>query len=66
MRDDPATRVDEAHMFEPHYDQHVWLYRDNPSGVLAQFNPRVSCAHHKGPAMAMNHDAPAESGSMSH
>jgi hypothetical protein len=55
MRDDPATAVDEAHMFEPHYDQHVWLYRDNPSGMLAQFNPAVSCAHHKGGAMAMNH-----------
>lgn len=44
MVDDPATPVDEAHMFEPHYDQHVWLYRDNPSGIFAQFNPSVSCA----------------------
>ncbi|HET9984325.1 MAG TPA: hypothetical protein VFQ38_12085, partial [Longimicrobiales bacterium] len=25
MVDDPATAVDEAHMFEPHYDRHVWL-----------------------------------------
>jgi hypothetical protein len=55
MHDDPATPVDEAHMFEPHYDQHVWLYRDNPAGMLEPFNPAVSCAHHKGPAMAMNH-----------
>ena len=46
MRDDPATKIDEAHMFEPHYDRHVWLYRDNPSGVFAQFNPRVSCKAH--------------------
>ena len=45
MKDDPATAVDEAHMFEPHYDRHVWLYRDNPNGVFAQFNPNVSCAH---------------------
>ena len=30
MADDPATKIDEAHMFEPHYDRHVWLYRDNP------------------------------------
>jgi len=45
MEDDPATHVDEAHMFEPHYDLHVWLYRDNPSGLFAQFNPNVSCAH---------------------
>jgi hypothetical protein len=47
MQDDPATQVDEAHMFEPHYDRHVWLFRDNPNGVFAQFNPKVSCAAHK-------------------
>lgn len=44
MEDNPATAVDEAHMFEPHYDLHVWLYRDNPRGMFAQFNPNVSCA----------------------
>ena len=33
MVDDPTTAVDEAHMFEPHYDLHVWLYRDNPNGT---------------------------------
>ena len=47
MQDDPRTKVDEAHMFEPHYDRHVWIFRDNPSGVFAQFNPNVSCAAHK-------------------
>ena len=48
MVDDPATKdVDEAHHFEPHYDRHVWLFRDNPSGMFAQFNPAVSCAAHK-------------------
>ena len=53
MQDDPATRVDEAHMFEPHYDRHVWLYRKNPNGMFAQFNPNVSCkAHTPGPEMA--------------
>ena len=46
MQDDPATKVDEAHMFEPHYDRHVWLYRPNPNGVFAQFNPNVSCKPH--------------------
>jgi hypothetical protein len=44
MEDDPMTKVDEAHMFEPHYDLHVWLFRDNPSGEFAPFNPNVSCA----------------------
>jgi hypothetical protein len=47
MADDPATPIDEAHMFEPHYDRHVWLYRDNPNGMFAQFNPAVTCEHHK-------------------
>ena len=54
MKDDPATKVDEAHMFEPHYDRHVWIYRENPRGVYAQFNPNVSCKAHKdGAPMAM-------------
>jgi hypothetical protein len=44
MADDPSTPVDEAHMFEPHYDRHVWVHRENPIGVFAQFNPSVSCA----------------------
>lgn len=48
MIDDPNTPTDEAHMFEPHFDRHVWLYRENPNGVFAQFNPAVSCAHHTG------------------
>jgi hypothetical protein len=48
MQDDPATTVDEAHLFAPHYDRHVWLYRENPNGVYAQFNPNVSCKWHTG------------------
>ena len=50
MADDPATPVDEAHMFEPHYDLHVWLYRENPNGLFAQFNPNATCRHHPQPA----------------
>ncbi len=46
MVDDPDTPEDEAHMFEPHYDLHLWLYRDNPNGLFAQFNPDVTCEHH--------------------
>ena len=26
-----------------HYDLHVWVWQDNPSGTFAQFNPDVSC-----------------------
>ena len=48
MVDDPSTPLDEAHMFEAHFDRHVWIYRDNPTGVFTPFNPAVSCAHHKG------------------
>ena len=50
MADDPATPLDEAHQFEPHYDRHVWLYRTNPKGIFVPFNPAVTCAHHKGSA----------------
>ena len=48
MVDDPKTPLDEAHMFEPHYDRHVWIYRENPNGVFTPFNPAVSCAAHRG------------------
>lgn len=47
MEDDPATPIDEGHLFTPHYDRHVWLYRENPKGMFAQFNTNVSCAAHK-------------------
>lgn len=47
MADDPATPADEAHLFEPHYDRHVWIYRANPNGVFAPFNPAVTCKHHR-------------------
>jgi hypothetical protein len=26
-----------------HYDLHVWLWADNPSGLFAQFNPNLAC-----------------------
>lgn len=45
MADDPSTPGDEAHGFMPHYDQHVWLFRENPMGVLMPFNPNVTCEH---------------------
>ena len=54
MADDPATPTDEAHMFEPHFDKHIWLWRDNPKGVFTPFNPRVTCEHAKGQQTAHN------------
>ena len=47
MADDPKTSRDEAHAFEPHFDLHVWAFRENPTGALTPFNPNVTCEHHK-------------------
>lgn len=43
MADDPATPVDEAHGFTPHFELHVWTHRDNPKGMFQEFNPNVRC-----------------------
>jgi hypothetical protein len=48
MADDPNTAGDEAHGFMPHFDQHVWLFRENPMGDLMPFNPNVTCEHAPG------------------
>jgi hypothetical protein len=53
MVDNPATPIDEAHGFMPHYDRHVWVIRDNPNGVFAQYNPNVTCKYAKPMAMPM-------------
>ena len=49
LKDDPATKIDESHGWEPHYEQHLWVFRDNPNGAYSPFNPNVTCAHHKPP-----------------
>lgn len=59
MEDDPATPIDEGHMFTPHYDRHVWLYRENPKGIYEQFNTNVSCAAHKAHHPAADAQKPA-------
>jgi hypothetical protein len=61
MADDPATAIDEAHMFEPHYDRHVWLYRPNANGMFAQFNPTVTCRFHR-PMVVAGKAGPEHSG----
>jgi hypothetical protein len=50
LKDNPATKLDEAHGFEPHYELHAWVYRDNPNGMFAPFSPKVTCRHHRPPA----------------
>lgn len=47
MADDASTPRDEAHGFMPHYDQHIWLFRDNPLGTMEPMNPNVTCEHHQ-------------------
>lgn len=46
MADDSSTAQDEAHGFEPHFDQHVWLV-GLPEHALLPFNPAVTCDHHR-------------------
>ena len=52
LEDNPATPLDEAHGWEPHYEQHLWVFRENPKGVYSPFNPEVTCRHHKPPPAA--------------
>jgi len=32
------------------YELHVWAFRDNPNGMFASFNPRVTCENYDPPA----------------
>lgn len=43
LHDNPETEVDEAHGFEPHYELHMWVFRDNPNGMFMPFNPNAGC-----------------------
>jgi hypothetical protein len=49
LQDNPKTDVDEAHNYDPHYELHMWLYRPNPKGLFAEFNPKVTCAQNGAP-----------------
>lgn len=35
----------EQHSFLPIYKLHIWLWRNNPNGLFADWNPKVSCEH---------------------
>lgn len=37
---------DQVSGYPAYYDLHMWLYRDNPSGMFAPYNPAVTCANH--------------------
>jgi hypothetical protein len=49
LADKPQTTVDEAHGWEPHYELHLWLFRDNPNGMYSEFNPSVTCKYNRPP-----------------
>lgn len=34
-----------THEVDPFYELHVWHWRDNPSGMVADYNPAVTCVH---------------------
>ena len=55
LKDKPETKVDEAHGWEPHYELHLWLFRDNPNGLYSEFNPRVTCKYSKSPQQTAMH-----------
>ena len=47
MADNASTSQDEAHLFEPHHDQHVYFRKmANPKDQLNPFSPNVTCEHH--------------------
>src|SRR5690606_24919486 len=41
--DDHRAEADRHGLPFAHYDLHVWVWKDNPAGVFAPFNPAVSC-----------------------
>jgi hypothetical protein len=60
--------ADAMRVIPEHYDLHLWLYRENPDGLHAQYNRDVSCRHHV-IVMPMNHpmgDMPAGPGHAGH
>ncbi len=52
LEDNPATPLDEAHGWEPHYEQQMWVFRDNPNGAYSGFNPSVTCEHNRPPVQS--------------
>lgn len=47
MADNARTSQDEAHVFEPHHDQHVYFKKmANPKDQLNPFSPNVTCKHY--------------------
>ncbi len=48
MADNSGTAQDEAHLFEPHIDQHIYFKKmSDPEDQLKPFSPNVTCEQHK-------------------
>lgn len=41
--DGPMLGHDPLHATPAHYDLHVWLWSDHPTGIFAKHNPALSC-----------------------
>ena len=41
------SRADPGMMMGARYELHAWLFRDNPSGMFAAYNPNATCEHHE-------------------
>lgn len=39
------NHLDGAPLGFPHYQLHVWIWKNNPSGIYTPYNPRVSCEY---------------------
>jgi hypothetical protein len=42
----PFAEANPAMTMRASYDLHVWLFRENPSGLFAAYNPNATCEHH--------------------
>jgi hypothetical protein len=43
-QDFESIGADNRYGLPPFYELHVWIWKDNPSGMFQDWNPKVSCA----------------------
>ncbi|NIU75283.1 MAG: hypothetical protein GWN71_17385 [Gammaproteobacteria bacterium] len=42
-RDFDQSFGEHSHGLPDHYELHLWIWRDNPAGIMTPFNPAVRC-----------------------
>jgi hypothetical protein len=40
-----ATGADNRYGLPPYYSLHAWIWKNNPSGMFKDWNPKVTCAN---------------------